>query len=125
MYLVPAGITPDRFTFNALLEAHAAAGSLEGASKIYDAMAQRRIPPDICTFIALFQVLPSHLMAAHVCLRRTTTSVGRTCQDVPRCSHVSYSAKCSIQDRTWHMERVQLSRFCEIVQDFQHGRRGG
>lgn len=23
------------------------------------------------------------------------------------------------------MERVQLSRFCEIVQDFQHGRRGG
>lgn len=51
-----SGISPDRFTFNALLEAHAAAGNLEGASQIYDAMAQRRIPPDICTFIALFQV---------------------------------------------------------------------
>ncbi len=53
---VIAGIAPDRFTFNALLEAHAAVGNLEGASQIYDAMSQRRILPDICTFIALFQV---------------------------------------------------------------------
>ncbi len=53
---VLTGIAPDRFTFNALLEAHAAVGNLEGASQIYDAMSQRRIVPDICTFIALFQV---------------------------------------------------------------------
>lgn len=83
MSLVPAGITPDRFTFNALLEAHAAAGSLEGASKIYDAMAQRRIPPDICTFIALFQVLPSPLMAAHPCVLEAYPNI--SWKDVSRC----------------------------------------
>jgi pentatricopeptide repeat protein len=54
--LLSTGIAPDRFTYNALLEVHAAGGDLDGASKLYDAMLARKVKPDICTFILLFQV---------------------------------------------------------------------
>ena len=51
-----AGIAPDRFTYNALLEAHAAADDLEGVASVYKAMLGCGVQPDICTFVALFQV---------------------------------------------------------------------
>lgn len=58
--VVPAEIAPDCFTYNALLEAHTAAEDLEGVARVYQAMLTRGIRPDICTFVALFQVsLPS------------------------------------------------------------------
>lgn len=77
-----AGITPDRFTFNALLEAHAAAGSLEGASKVYDTMAQRRIAPDICTFIALFQVCYNLPIVAAICMMHLLMCAADLVQDM-------------------------------------------
>ena len=50
-----AGLTPDRFTHNALLEAHAAAGDLYGAARAYERMHAAGVHPDHCTFIPLFQ----------------------------------------------------------------------
>ena len=55
-----ADIAPDRFTYNALLEAHTAAEDLEGVARVYKAMLTRGIRPDICTFVALFQVISPH-----------------------------------------------------------------
>ena len=55
-----ADIAPDRFTYNALLEAHTAAEDLEGVARLYKAMLTRGIRPDICTFVALFQVTAPH-----------------------------------------------------------------
>ena len=55
-----ADIAPDRFTYNALLEAHTAAEDLEGVARVYKAMLTRGIRPDICTFVALFQVTAPH-----------------------------------------------------------------
>ena len=51
-----ADIIPDRFTYNILLEAHTAADDLEGVANVYKAMTSRAVQPDICTFVALFQV---------------------------------------------------------------------
>lgn len=48
-----------RHTFNALLEAHAAAGDIVAAKDMYDAMMNRGIKADHCTFIALFMVSTS------------------------------------------------------------------
>ena len=60
-----ADIAPDRFTYNALLEAHTAAEDLEGVARVYKAMLTRGICPDICTFVALFQVTaPCHIWFA-------------------------------------------------------------
>ena len=50
-----AGWQPDRFTYNALLEAHAAVADLEGAADVYHAMVSRGVRGDICTFIPLFK----------------------------------------------------------------------
>ena len=59
-WVCSADIMPDRFTYNALLEAHTAAEDLEGVARVYQTMLTRGIRPDICTFVALFQVsLPS------------------------------------------------------------------
>ena len=51
-----AGVVPNRHTFNAMLEAHAAAGDATSAKDVYDTMKDHRIKADHCTFIALFKV---------------------------------------------------------------------
>lgn len=51
-----AGLVGGRHTFNALLEAHAAASDIMAAKDIYDTMVERGIKADHCTFIALFMV---------------------------------------------------------------------
>ena len=60
-----ADIVPDRFTYNALLEAHTAAEDLEGVAKVFKAMIARGLQPDICTFVALFQVRALPRMSSH------------------------------------------------------------
>jgi len=56
-----AGILPGRYTFNALLQAHSAAGDAQGAADVYDTMKDHGIKADHCTFIALFMVsISSH-----------------------------------------------------------------
>lgn len=50
---------PSLQAFNALLEAWASQGNPFEAALVYSKMKQRSISPDLCTFIALFEV--SHL----------------------------------------------------------------
>ena len=57
-----AGVIAGRYTFNALLEAYAAAGDVDGAANVYETMKDRGVKADQCTFIPLFMVstlLPS------------------------------------------------------------------
>lgn len=54
--LVAAGVVAGRHTFNALLEAHAAAGDVLAARDMYETMIDRGVKADHCTFIALFMV---------------------------------------------------------------------
>ena len=51
-----AGVVPGRHSFNALLEAHAAAADVQGAAANYEMMKDHGIKADHCTFIALFMV---------------------------------------------------------------------
>ena len=54
--MATAGLVAGRHTFNALVEAHAAAGDVMAAKNMYDTMMDRGIKADHCTFIALFMV---------------------------------------------------------------------
>ena len=47
---------PSLQAFNALLEAWAGQGNAFETAMLYDDMRQRSITPDLCTFIALFEV---------------------------------------------------------------------
>lgn len=53
---VYAGVVAGRYTFNALLEGHSAAGNVRGAADVYDTMKDYGVKADHCTFIALFMV---------------------------------------------------------------------
>ena len=62
-----ADILPGRYTFNALLQAHSAAGDAQGAADVYDTMKDHGIKADHCTFIALFMVSTcSHASLQHI-----------------------------------------------------------
>lgn len=50
------GILPGCYTFNAMLEAHAASGNVQGTMDVFAEMKQHGVKPDHCTFIALFAV---------------------------------------------------------------------
>lgn len=56
-----AGLIPGQYTFNALLEGHAASGDVIAAKDMYNTMQDRGIRPTHCTFIALFKVRTLHL----------------------------------------------------------------
>ncbi len=90
-----AGLVPDRFAHNALLEAHAAAGDLHGAAAAYARMAAAGVRPDPCTFIPLFQAGPLlyHLHTWHVfysdaCILRER--IRRASGQVSQLQHLRY-----------------------------------
>ena len=56
LVLAFAGLQPSMQAYNALLEAWALQGNAFETAMLYDDMQQRQIRPDLCTFIALFEV---------------------------------------------------------------------
>ena len=51
-----AGSQPPLQAYNAVLEAWAAQGNTFETARLYDDMKRHHVQPDICTFIALFEV---------------------------------------------------------------------